>query len=38
MPPAAELTVLLPVDISAPDPPPLDVADRIGPSRVVLLG
>jgi len=38
MPPAVELTVLLPGDISAPDPPPLNVVDRIGPNRVVILG
>lgn len=38
MPPIDELTVLVPIDISDPETPPLDVIDRLGPSRVVLLG
>ena len=38
MPPTDELTVLVPVDISASETPPLEVIDQLGPSRVVLLG
>jgi nucleotide-binding universal stress UspA family protein len=38
MPPIDELTVLVPVDVSAPETPPLGVIDLLGPSRVVLLG
>jgi hypothetical protein len=38
MPPVDELSVLVPVDISKPETPPLEVVDLLGPSRVVLLG
>ncbi len=38
MPPIDELTVLVPVDISGTETPPLGIIDLLGPSRVVLLG
>jgi nucleotide-binding universal stress UspA family protein len=38
MPPVDELNVLVPVDVSEPETPPLEVVDLLGPSRVVLLG
>jgi len=38
MPPIGELTILIPVDISDPEPPPLDVLDVLRPFEVVLLG
>lgn len=38
MPPIGELTILIPVDISDPDPPDLDVLDFLRPFEVVLLG
>lgn len=38
MPPIEELTVLVPVDISEPDPPRLGVLDDLRPLAVILLG
>jgi nucleotide-binding universal stress UspA family protein len=38
MPPLNELTILVPVDISGPETPTLDILDRFGPIEVVLLG
>ena len=38
MPPVGDLTILLPVDVSADDPPALDVLDVLRPFEVVLLG
>jgi nucleotide-binding universal stress UspA family protein len=38
MPPLEELTILVPVDISEPDPPSLGIVDLLGPIDVVLLG
>lgn len=38
MPPIEELSILIPVDISDPDPPRLDVLDVLRPFEVVLLG
>lgn len=38
MPPIGELTILIPVDISDLEPPPLDVLDVLRPFEVVLLG
>jgi nucleotide-binding universal stress UspA family protein len=38
MPPIDELTVLVPINISGTETPPLGIIDLLGPSRVVLLG
>ena len=38
MPPIDELTILVPVDVSDPDPPELEVLDLLDPLEVVLLG
>ena len=38
MPPVEELTVLVPLDVSTPESPPLESIDLLGPSRVILLG
>jgi nucleotide-binding universal stress UspA family protein len=38
MPPIGELTILLPVDISEPDPPTLDVLSVLRPYEFILLG
>jgi hypothetical protein len=38
MPPIDELTVLVPVDVSNPETPPLGAIDLLSPSRVVVLG
>lgn len=38
MPPIDELAILVPVDISETETPPLDIIDLLGPSNVVLLG
>ena len=38
MPPIGELTILVPIDISASDPPELEIVDALGPFEVVLLG
>jgi nucleotide-binding universal stress UspA family protein len=38
MPPTDELTILVPLDISASELPPLESIDLLGPARVVLLG
>ena len=38
MPPIDELTILVPVDISEPEPPSLDAIDVLSPLEVVLLG
>lgn len=38
MPPIGELTILVPVDVSEPDPPTLGVLDLLRPFEVVLLG
>lgn len=38
MPPIGELTILIPVDISEPEPPALDVLDVLRPFEVILLG
>jgi nucleotide-binding universal stress UspA family protein len=38
MPPIDELTILVPVDISDPDPPRLGIVDLLDPLEVVLLG
>lgn len=38
MPPIDELSILIPVDISDPEPPRLDVLDVLQPFEVVLLG
>jgi len=38
MPPIEELSILVPVDVSTPDPPRLDVLDVLRPFDVVLLG
>ncbi|MDZ7849889.1 MAG: universal stress protein [Halodesulfurarchaeum sp.] len=38
MPPIGELTILLPVDVSEPEPPALSVIDLLQPFEVVLLG
>lgn len=38
MPPIGELTILVPVDISQPEPPTLEVLDVLRPFEVVLLG
>jgi len=38
MPPMEELSILVPVDVSSPEPPRLDVLDVLRPFDVVLLG
>lgn len=38
MPPLGDLTILVPVDVSEPDPPALAVLDLLRPFEVVLLG
>lgn len=38
MPPISELTILIPVDISDPEPPSLDILDLLQPFDVILLG
>lgn len=38
MPPVGDLTILVPVDVSAADPPALDVLDVLRPFEVILLG
>ena len=38
MPPIGDLTILVPVDVSAPEPPALSVLDVLRPFEVVLLG
>lgn len=38
MPPIGELTILVPVDISQPEPPALEVLDLLRPFEVILLG
>ena len=38
MPPIGELTILIPIDISEPEPPPLEVLDLLRPFEVVILG
>lgn len=38
MPPTDELTILVPLDISKPELPPLESIDLLGPAGVVLLG
>ena len=38
MPPIGELTILVPVDVSAAEPPTLSVLDVLRPFEVVLLG
>lgn len=38
MPPIGELTILVPVDISEPEPPALEVLDLLRPFEVILLG
>jgi hypothetical protein len=38
MPPTDELTILVPVDVSDPEPPSLAVVDLLGPIDVVVLG
>lgn len=38
MPPIGDLTILVPVDISEPEPPALEVLDLLRPFEVVLLG
>mgnify|MGYP000707533898 CR=1 FL=1 len=38
MPPIGELTILVPVDVSEPDPPALSVLDVLRPFEVILLG
>ncbi|MFP4529731.1 MAG: universal stress protein [Halodesulfurarchaeum sp.] len=38
MPPIGELTILIPVDVSDPEPPTLSVIDVLQPFEVVLLG
>lgn len=38
MPPIEELTLLIPIDVSEPDPPALAVLDVLQPFEVVLLG
>lgn len=38
MPPIGDLTILVPLDISEADPPPLEVLDLLRPFEVVLLG
>ncbi|SFR61156.1 hypothetical protein [Halogeometricum limi] len=38
MPPIGELTILIPIDVSNPDPPGLEVIDALRPFEVILLG
>ncbi|MFC6953281.1 universal stress protein [Halorubellus litoreus] len=38
MPPIGDLTILVPIDVSADDPPALEVLDVLRPFEVVLLG
>jgi len=38
MPPIGDLTILVPVDVSEPEPPALEVLDVLRPFEVVLLG